>query len=265
MCTNNEGVGQTVTGRTASSRIGYSGFAGALLAAALLAGCAGNSAAVREKTAQELYDEGTGLAAKEKYDEALAAFKDAAKGYRGADLDADIQIALADAYFDKQEYPAAVEAYTEFLRLHPHNARADYAQFRVALSWQKQMGGPDRSPQPAHRALEAFETLLRGYPRSTLLEQAREGSSAARRRIAEHELYVADFYRRTEKYRAAAGRYELVLREYADIGYTDRVLFELGGCYRELRDPEKAKEFYDQLRREYPQSRFVKDLDKSKG
>jgi len=212
-----------------------------------------------------LYDQGTRLAGKEKYDEALAAFKEAAKGYRGADLDADIQISLADAYFNKEEYPAAVEVYSEFLRLHPHNARADYAQLRIALSWQKLMRSVDRSPEPARKALAAFEALVRGYPRSLLLEQGREGVFAMRRRIAEYELSVADFYRRTAKYRAAAGRYELVLRDYADSGYTDQVLYHLGGCYRKLREPEKADRFFDQLRREYPQSRFVRDLDKSKG
>jgi outer membrane protein assembly factor BamD len=233
--------------------------------AAVLAGCAGSKGAVPEKTSQEWYDQGSLLAGKDKYDEALEAFKEAAKGYRGADLDADIQIALADAYFKKEEYPAAVEAYREFLRLHPHNARADYVQFRIALSWQKLMRSADRSPDPARKAASAFEALLRGYPRSALLVQGREGLAAARRRIAEHEMYVADFYRRTEKYRAAAARYELVLRDFADSGFADQVLYELGGCYRKLSEQDKADQFYEQLRREYPQSRFVRDLDKSKG
>lgn len=250
--------------RTALSMFGISGCLGVLLAAFLLAGCAGKGA-VREKSSQEWYDQGALLAAKEKYDEALSAFKEAAKGYRGADLDADIQISLADAYFNQKEYPAAVEAYTEFLRLHPHNARADYAQFRIAISWQKVMGGPDRSPEPARKAQAAFDALLRGYPRSTLLEQARAGLLVVRRRMAEHELYVADFYRRAERYRAAAGRYELVLRDFADSGFADQALYRLGGCYSKLREQEKADRFYEQLRREYPQSRFVKDLDKSKG
>jgi outer membrane protein assembly factor BamD len=221
--------------------------------------------AAREKSSQEWYDEGAKLAGKKKYDEALEAFREASQGYRGADLDADIQIALADTYFDKEEYPSAVEAYTEFLRLHPHNARADYAQFRIGLSWLKQLRGADRSQEPARKAAAAFETLLRGYPRSTFLDQGREGLVTARRRIAEHELAVADFYRRTGRYQAAAGRYEVVLREYADLGYAERVLFELGGCYEKLRDTEKARSYYDQLRREYPQSRFVKELDKTKG
>lgn len=250
--------------RTVPSAFGTFVSAAAVLAAVLV-GCAGSHGTVSEKTSREWYDQGARLAGKEKYDEALEAFKEAARGYRGADLDADIQIALADAYFNKEEYPAAVEAYTEFLRLHPHNARADYVQFRVALSWQKQVRGADRSPEAARRAAAAFEALQRGYPRSTLLEQGRAGLAAARRLLAEHELYVADFYRRTEKYRAAAGRYEVVLRDYADSGLSDRVLYELGGCYRKLREQEKADHYYDQLRREYPQSRFVKDLEKSKG
>jgi outer membrane protein assembly factor BamD len=258
-------VEHSVIRRTASSVLAAIVPAAIILAAAVLAGCAGTGKAVREKTSQEWYDEGASLAGKKKYDEALEAFREASRGYRGADLDADIQIALADAYFSKEEYPAAVEAYTEFLRLHPHNARADYAQFRIGLSWQKQMRSPDRSPDAAHKAVAAYGALLRGYPRSTLLDQGREGLIVARRRIAEHELYVADFYRRTGKYQAAAGRYEVVLRDFADLGYADRALFELGGCYRELRDDEKAERFYDQLRREYPQSRYLKDISRPKG
>lgn len=233
--------------------------------AAGLAGCSGTSGVVREKSAQEWYDEGTRLAEKKKYDEALESFKGAGRGYRGADLDADIQIALADTYFTKEEYPAAVEAYNEFLRLHPHNARADYAQYRVGLSWQKQLRSADRSQEFARKAAGAYETLLRGYPRSPLLADGRAGLAAVRLRLAEHEVYVADFYRRTEKYRAAAGRYETVLKEYADLGLTEEVLYGLGSCYQRLREPEKAARYFEQLRREYPQSPYVKELDTTKG
>jgi outer membrane protein assembly factor BamD len=237
----------------------------ALLASVWLAGCAGTGGTAREKTSQDWYEEGVRLVEKKKYDQALEAFREASRGYRGADLDADIQIALADAYFKKEEYPAAVEAYTEFLRLHPHDLRADYAQFQIGLSWQKQMRSADRSPEAAQKAAAAYAALLRGYPRSTYLEQGREGLIAARRRIAEHELEVADFYRRTGKYQAAAGRYEVLLRDFGDLGYAERALFELGGCYRKLRDEEKAQRYYDQLRRDFPQSRFLKGLEGSRG
>ena len=251
--------------RTASRRLHAAVSLVILAAASALAGCASTKPAVKEKTSQEWFDEGERLVGKKKYDEALESFREASRGYRGADLDADIQIALADTYFSKKEYPAAVEAYIEFLRLHPHNPRADYAQFRVGLSWQKQMRSADRSQEPAHKAVDAYESLLRGYPRSALLEEGRAGLVAARRRIAEHELGIAAFYTRTGKYRAAAGRYELVLREYGDLGYADQALYEMGACYRKLRDQEKADQCFEQLRREYPASRYVKNLETSKG
>jgi outer membrane protein assembly factor BamD len=239
--------------------------AATLVAVTLFAGCAGGGKAASERTSQEWYDQGTQLAGKKKYDEALEAFREAARDYRGAELDADIQIALADTYFNKEEYPAAVESYTEFLRLHPHSVRADYAQFRIGLAWQKQMRSADRSPDAARKAAAAYQALLRGYPRSPLRDQAREGLLAARRRIAEHELAVADFYRRTGKYQAAAGRYEAVLRDFGDLDYAERALFELGGCYRKLREDEKAQRVFDQLRRDFPQGRYVKEIENPKG
>jgi len=256
-----------VTRRTAPvSRNRFVRIAAACCVLAVFApACAGSGGDVRDKSAQQWYDEGAKLVEKKKYPEAIEAFREAASTYRGADLDADIQIALADAYFGNEEYPAAAEAYGEFLRLHPHNARADYAQLRVALSWSKQMSGPERSPDAARKAAAAYEALLRGYPRSSHLDAAREGLVAARRSIADHELSVADFYRRTGSWRAAAGRYELVLGEYGDLGYTERVLYELGRCYEQLQEAERAAGLFERLRREFPQSRYLKELDGRKG
>jgi outer membrane protein assembly factor BamD len=239
--------------------------AAVVLAVAALSGCSGSAGNVREKSAKEWYDEGQALAAKKKYDEAVTALKEATKGYRSADLDADIQLALADARFAQEEYAAAVESYSEFLRLHPHNTRADYAQYRVGAGYLKQMRSCDRSPDAARKAAEAFSLLLRTYPRSGLLAQGQEGLTAARRRLADHELYVAEFYRRQGSYAAAAGRYELVLREYGDLGYADEALYRLGRCYQSMSQADKAAQQFEQLRREHPQSRFIKELGDQKG
>lgn len=234
-------------------------------AAVLLSACAGSKGAVRELSSQQWYEEGTRLSSQEKYDEALDAYREAAKGYRGADLDADIQLALADTCFRREEYPAAVDAYSEFLRLHPHNARADYAQTRIGQAWVKQLRGADRSQEAAQKAVAAFEALLRGYPRSAHAAEAREGLAAARRRLAEHEVEVAEFYRRAGNFRAAAGRFEIVLRDYADLGLTDRALYGLGCCLQRLEQPDQAAQRFEQLRREFPASRFAKELDATKG
>ena len=246
--------------RTASPRRRHAVLLAALAAAALsVAGCAGQQ--TRERSAQELYEEGARLVVQKKYPEAIEAFREASRAYRDADLDADIQIALADAQFSNEEYPAAVEAYGEFLRLHPHHPRADYAQMRVALSWSRQMGDAEHSQGAAHKAVAAYEVLLRGYPRSSFLEEGRQGLVEARGRIAAHELSVGEFYMRRKAYRAAVGRFEVVLREYADLGLAESALYRLGRCYEQLLEPERAAQLFDQLRREYPQSRYLRELE----
>src|SRR3990172_3477561 len=88
-------VKRTVIRRTMPSLWSIAAVPGAVLVVSLLAGCAGTGGAVREKTSQEWYDQGGRLAAAGKHDDALQAFREASKSYRGADLDADIQIALA--------------------------------------------------------------------------------------------------------------------------------------------------------------------------
>lgn len=232
-------------------------------AAALLAACAATEP--REKSAGEWYEQGRELAERGKTEAAVEAFREAAKGYRSADLDADIQIALADALFDREDHAASVEAYREFLRLHPHNSRADWAQYRIGLAWMRQIRGPDRTQEPARAAVSAFDALLRGYPRSSWLEEAGRLRDEARRRLAEHELYVGEFYLRRGSFLAAAGRFEAVLRDYAGLGFGDRALFRLGTCYERLSRREEASEIRERLRLEFPESPFLRELDNQKG
>ncbi|HEY5999861.1 MAG TPA: outer membrane protein assembly factor BamD [bacterium] len=256
---------RTVIQGTASSlRCLRPGFrAAAVVAILLAAGCA--TGKTGEKSSQELYEEGNRLAGKKSYPEAIDSYRAAARTYRGADLDAAIQIALADAQFKNEDYAAAAESYAEFLRMHPHNAQADYAQLRIGSSWSKQMCTADRSQAAAHKAVAAYEALLRGYPRSSLLDEGRKGLADARRRIAEHELSVARFYERRGSYRAAAGRYEVVLQEYGDLGFAEQSLYELGRCYERLQDGARAAQLFEQLRRDFPQSRYLKEIGDHKG
>ena len=65
--------------------------------------------------------------------------------------------------------------------------------------------------------------------------------------------------------RAAAGRYEVVLRDYADLGFADRALFDLANCYRRLGEEEKAAQLFEVLRRDFPQSRFIREIESAKG
>ena len=232
---------------------------------ALLAGCSTADMRTGDRTSREWYDQGRQLMEKKRYGTAVEAFQEAATLYRDAALDADIQISLAEALYLDEKYEDAIGAYGEFLRLHPRNRRSDLAQFQIGMSYFRQMRGPDRSQEATLSALEAFEKVVRNYPRSELVPQAREKIVLCRRRLADHELYVGRFYLRTKAYAAALPRFDRVYHQYRDLGYGDEALYFLGLCYQKMDEQARAREVWNLLIRDYPHSRYLDEIEDREG
>ena len=69
------------------------------------------------------------------------------------------------------------------------------------------------------------------------LENARERIQVCRELLAKHELYVAKFYFKSKRYKAALGRFESVLEHYKDvlpISERREVLNSISGCKEKL-------------------------------
>lgn len=231
----------------------------------LSAGCSSSDLRAGDKTSRHWYEEGMRLKEKKRYQAAAEAFQEAATLYRDAALDADIHMALGDVYFADKQYDLAVDTYREFLRLHPRNRNSAKAQYQIGMSYFRQMRGKDRSQEPTQFALEAFEKVVRNYVRSDLVGEAREKIVQCRRRLAEHELYIGQYYMRTKAYSAALPRFNKVYHEYSDLGYGDDALFFLGRCYMKLDEGDKAMEVWDRLKQDYPHSRYLKDIKDARG
>lgn len=231
----------------------------------MVSGCAGPGGGADDRTSRDWYEDGMRQMQKKRYQGAAESFREAATIYRDAALDADIQIALGDAYFRDGEYDAAVEAYREFLRVHPRNRLSDRAQFQIGMCYFMQMRGKDRSQEPTQNALVAFEKVVRNYPRSEMTAEAREKIVLCRKRLAEHDLYVGRYYLRTKSYMAAIPRFDKVYQEYRDLGYGDDALYYLGLCYRKLERSGKVREVWDLLIKDYPHSRYRKEITDKEG
>jgi outer membrane protein assembly factor BamD len=230
----------------------------------LASGCAGPGGGADDRTSRDWYEDGMRQMQRKRYQGAAESFREAATLYRDAALDADIQMALGDAYFQDDKYDEAIETYREFLRVHPRNRLSDRAQFQIGMCYFMQMRGKDRSQEATQNALDAFEKVVRNYPRSAMAAEAREKIVLCRKRLAEHEIYVGRYYLRTKSYAAALPRFDKVYQEYRDLGYGDDALYYLGLCYRKLEQSEKAQEVWDLLIRDYPHSRYrneIKDME----
>jgi len=120
---------------------------------------------------------------------------------------AEAELGLADAYFRQDKHAKAENAYKEYESLHPGDPEIPYVLFRIGRSNFRQFTSIDLSQEEVREAEEYFTRLVQAYPQSEYTGDAREQIQKCRKLRAYHEIYVADFYMRTQKYRAAWRRY----------------------------------------------------------
>jgi len=173
--------------------------------------------------------------------------------------DADALLKKADRLFKEKDYPGAIQEYKRFLELHPIHKSASYSQYRIGLSYFKQIRSIDRDIEPVQKALSAFDTIVNVYPGSEYKNDSTEKIKICRDKLAEREFYIGNFYMRKEDYQAAIVRFTNVLTDYNDTGIVEKTLYHLGIAYSSSSKADKAKETLQTLLTSYPESSYKED------
>ncbi len=226
----------------------------------LILRCSGKEASSDDPDA--LFREAEDALKDEHYVAALEKFRDIKNRFPYSSRATDAELRIADTYFEQESYLEAESAYEIFRELHPTNPKIDYVQYRIGLSYYKQI--PDNSSRDltaAYHAIEAFETLGEKYPSSEYNAKGKEFVIEARKRLAEHEEYVADFYFRRKHYLSASYRYSALLKDFAQLGYDEEALYRLGQSYLNIRMYPNAKDAFQRLLSEYPNSNLKSDAE----
>lgn len=233
----------------------------ALALALTLGACGGRKDdPILRLSATEALDTGKELLAQGKFREARRYLIHAFEVEPNSSAGRDGLLFAADALFQQGGFDSYVEAetrYRDFLNRFPTSPRADYAQFRIAISLAERMEKPSRDQETARKALQAIEDLQRSFPLSPHIEEARQHLQEVRDNLAEHEYYVAHFYFRYGRPRATIARLEHLMETYPDYGAMDKALALQCRAHDLAELDEKALEICDRLRREYPDSRYL--------
>ncbi|MDZ7759701.1 MAG: outer membrane protein assembly factor BamD [Desulfovermiculus sp.] len=167
-----------------------------------------------QDTALELLQAGDAAMQEDSYGQAIKYYTKLKDRYPFSPYTAQAELGLADAYFQDREYVAAENTYKEFESLHPGHENIPYVLFRIGLSNFKQFKSIDLPPANVSEALQYFNRVAETYPQRPIADQAREYAQKCLRFQAEHEIFVADFYWRTERYLSAWKRYASVAEEF---------------------------------------------------
>lgn len=170
-----------------------------------------------EDTAQELFEAGQEAMKTKDFPAAAEYFTKLKDRYPFSPYTPQAEIGLGDAYFMGQDYGQAAEAYKEFETLHPRHEQISYVLYQIGKSYFHQFRSIDMPQAHVAEAIEYFTRLAQVYPDSKYAPEAKEYVARCRRYMAEHEVFVADFYWRTERYSAAWRRYRYVSENFADL------------------------------------------------
>jgi outer membrane protein assembly factor BamD len=184
-----------------------------------------------------------------------------------SEVAATSELRLADVDYARADSVSARIRYEDFVKSQPTHVKADWAKFRVALTYFEEMPSElfflppayekdQTAIRAAHSSLLAF---LRDYPRSEHEKEARELLSKTSKRLAKHELYVAEFYAKRKHWPAAIARLENVARDYKEAGFEREVFLGLYRAHHALSDLPAAEESLERLIQAYPASSAAKE------
>lgn len=235
-------------------------------ASTIAPGCASTNAnASYSSQAQALYKDAQETLEDGEFSEAIRRFNLIRTRYSYSKYAALSDLRIADAYFIQEKYATAIEQYRTFNKLYVGHPQNTYANWRVALSFFRQMPtdniilppGYERDLARARDAEREMRLFLKRNPNTEYTKDAGRYLLLARRRLADHELYVATFYLTRNNPRAAALRLTYLLKNYTGLGLDPQALFLLARAYLELKDVDKAVVALKDLVSVHPQSEYA--------
>jgi len=212
-----------------------------------------------------LYEQGKANLDKKKWLTAREYFRRLVDGYPQSAYRADAKLGIGDSYLGEDTPEAQVYAlneYREFLSFFPTHARADHAQYRLALSYYEQMLSPQRDQTATKDAIREFETFLERYPASSLKGEAEAKLRESRDRLARSEYEVGLHYFRMKWYPGAVERFAALLKRDPQFSDRDAVYYYLGESICIAGRPAEAVTYYDRVIKEFEQSEFLERATK---
>jgi outer membrane protein assembly factor BamD len=236
-----------------------------LMALALAPACSARQELPPANSAQPdrfLFERGTAALKEEEWANARTYFQQIVDGYPQSPVRPDAKLGLGDAYLGENTPESLVSAaneFREFLSFYPTSQRADYAQYKLAMTHFVQMRAADRDQTETKAALAEFEVFFQKFPNSPLMPEVKQNWRIARDRLSESSYRVGLTYYRLRWDPGAIERFREVLKD--DPGYTgrDAVYFYLAESLARTDKTAEAIPYFERLLEEFDMSEYLED------
>ena len=172
------------------------------------------------------------------------------------------QAELIYAYYMNAQFEASQSAAERFINLHPRHTHSGYAYYMKGLASFTDDSGlfsryfqSDLAKREVVMAQQSFDELsdfIARYPDSKYVPHAKQRMIYLRNLLAQHEVYVADFYMKRGAYLAAIGRAKYVIEHLPNTPQTPYALSILVEAYGLMEYEELRKTNLEILNSNYP-------------
>jgi outer membrane protein assembly factor BamD len=207
-----------------------------------------------------LYEKGKETLDKKRWMTAREYFRRIIDGYPQSLLRPDAKLGIGDSYLGEggpESLVLAANEFREFLTFYPTNPRADYAQYKLGMTYFKQMRAPQRDQTETREAVKEFRLFMERYPNSTLKPEVEEKLRQALDRVGQAEYQIGVFYYKQRWYPGAIERLKALMKADPGFSYRDGLYYYLAESLIKIRLDAEALPLLERLVAEFEQSEFL--------
>jgi len=231
----------------------------------LSAACSARQTTPPAGTAQPdrfLSERGAEALKREEWANARTYFQQIVDGYPQSPFRPDAKLGVGDAYLGEgtaESLVLAANEFREFLTFYPTNPRADYAQYKLAMSHFRQMRAPERDQTETKAALVEFDVFFQKFPNSPLMPEVKQDWRIARDRLSAASHVVGMHYYRIRWYPGAIDRFREILRDDPAFTGRDAVYYYLAESLARTDKAAEAIPYFERLLTEFDRSEHLED------
>ena len=188
----------------------------------VISSCSSNEEMPDERLLEkELYDQAQLRLKNENFSTAIRSLEALESRFPFGRYAEQAQAELIYAYYMNSQFEASQSAAERFINLHPRHTHSGYAYYMKGLASFTDDSGlfsryfqSDLAKREVVMAQQSFDELsdfIARYPDSKYVPHAKQRMIYLRNLLAQHEIYVADFYMKRGAYLAAIGRAKYVI------------------------------------------------------
>jgi outer membrane protein assembly factor BamD len=195
----------------------------------LLVGVFGAGCATKKlPTGQDFYSQAENFYNRKLYKGSIDNYQHLIDQYPFSPYAEEAELKIGLAYYQMKNYPEAINALTDFIRMHPTNKNLPTASYYLGMSYFDQMPAPWQDQTVTEKALEQFRSIERQYPESPFAGLAHDRVEICREMLARNELMIGTYYQKRANYRAAESRLAELMEKYPETPVAPDALYNLG-------------------------------------